>query len=271
MKILAIADKESKKYWDFFERGMLDDIDLIISCGDLDPRYLSFLVTFAHCPLIYVRGNHDDKYVDIPPDGCECIEDSIYEYKGVRFLGLGGSIRYKVGINQYDQKEMTKRVKKLRFKLRKSKGFDVLVTHSPAFGEGDGDDHPHKGFEAFLPLIEQYRPKYFLHGHVHQSYGRKYRRHRVINDTLVINAYETYIFELETEYDEQFEKVKIQQAKFDEEEKRMAEIKKQKLAALEAKKAEEEARAAEEAALAKSLEEQADIIGGNEICPGNEI
>ena len=239
MKILAIADKESKKYWDFFERGMLDDIDLIISCGDLDPRYLSFLVTFAHCPLIYVRGNHDDKYEDIPPDGCECIEDKIYVYKGVRFLGLGGSIRYKLGINQYEQKEMERRVKKLRFKLRKHKGFDVLVTHSPAKGEGDGEDHPHQGFEAFLGLLDKFKPKYFLHGHVHQSYGRKYKRHRVYGDTLVINAYETYIFEYETEFDEQFEITKVRQVKDDEEERRIAEIRKQKLEALAEKEANE--------------------------------
>ena len=44
MKILAIADEESKYLWDFFEKSKLDGIDLIISCGDLDPRYLSFLV-----------------------------------------------------------------------------------------------------------------------------------------------------------------------------------------------------------------------------------
>ena len=38
MKIMVIADEESKYLWDFFERSMLDGIDLIISCGDLDPR-----------------------------------------------------------------------------------------------------------------------------------------------------------------------------------------------------------------------------------------
>ena len=34
--------------------------DLIISCGDLDPRCLSFLATFSSAPVIYVHGNHDD-------------------------------------------------------------------------------------------------------------------------------------------------------------------------------------------------------------------
>ena len=41
MKILAIADEESAYLWDYFEKSKLEGIDLIISCGDLDPKYLS--------------------------------------------------------------------------------------------------------------------------------------------------------------------------------------------------------------------------------------
>lgn len=132
MKILVIADKESKNYWDYYTPGKLDGIDLIISCGDLEPHYLQFLVTFAHCPVLYVHGNHDDKYDQIPADGCICIEDRIWVFQGVRILGLGGSLRYKVGKNQYEQSEMNKRVKKLWFQFRKHKGIDILVTHAPA-------------------------------------------------------------------------------------------------------------------------------------------
>ena len=97
MKILAIADEESKYLWDYFEKSKLEGIDLIISCGDLDPRYLSFLATFTSAPVLYVHGNHDDKYERIPPDGCICIDDKIYVHEGVRIMGLGGSMRYKPG------------------------------------------------------------------------------------------------------------------------------------------------------------------------------
>ena len=97
MKILAIADVESKYLWDYFEKSKLEGIDLIISCGDLDPRYLSFLATFTSAPVLYVHGNHDDKYERIPPEGCICIDDKIYVHEGVRILGLGGSMRYKPG------------------------------------------------------------------------------------------------------------------------------------------------------------------------------
>ena len=77
MKILAIADEECASLWDFFDKSKIKDIDLIISCGDLDPRYLSFLVTMTTVPVLYVHGNHDGKY-----------EYTYLYMKGFGFLGL---------------------------------------------------------------------------------------------------------------------------------------------------------------------------------------
>ena len=199
MKILVLADQKSKYLYDFYEPDKLKDIDLIISCGDLSPSYLSFFVTLCNVPLLYVRGNHDDKYEKTPPDGCICIEDQIYVHKGVRILGLGGSMRYKPGPYQYTEKEMAKRVKKLRFKLLRRGGFDILVAHSPAYQLNDGRDLPHQGFKVFRTLMEKYHPKYFLHGHVHMSYGRQHKRYDKYLDTHIINAYERCVFEFEDE------------------------------------------------------------------------
>lgn len=197
MKILAIADEESAYLWDHFEKSKLEGIDLIISCGDLDPRYLSFLATFTSAPVLYVHGNHDTKYEKIPPEGCINIEDKIYVHNGVRILGLGGSMRYKPGDHQYTERDMKKRVGKLWFQLLRKGGFDILVTHSPAYQLNDGRDLPHQGFNVFLTLLEKYRPKYFLHGHVHMAYGRKHKRYDKYQDTHVINAFERCVFEFE--------------------------------------------------------------------------
>ena len=175
----------------------MDGIDLIISCGDLDPRYLSFLVTLSTVPVLYIHGNHDDKYERIPPEGCTCIEDEIYVHEGIRILGLGGSMRYKPGTNQYTEKQMRQRVKKLWFQLFSKKGFDMLVTHSPAYQLNDGRDLPHQGFQIFRTLLEKYKPKYFLHGHVHMNYGQRYKRYDKYQDTHVINAYERCVFDFE--------------------------------------------------------------------------
>ena len=62
MKILAIADTEERCLWECFRKERFEGVDLILSAGDLDPDYLEFLVTVINKPLIYVRGNHDDRY-----------------------------------------------------------------------------------------------------------------------------------------------------------------------------------------------------------------
>lgn len=66
MRIMVIADEESSWLWDHFEKEKLAGVDLIISCGDLHPHYLSFLTTFTSAPVLYVHGNHDDKYEQVP-------------------------------------------------------------------------------------------------------------------------------------------------------------------------------------------------------------
>ena len=199
MKILAIADEESKYLWNDFHKSKLEGADLIISCGDLDPQYLSFLATFAHVPVLYVHGNHDDKYEKVPPEGCTCIEDKIFVYQGIRILGLGGSMRYKEGSHQYTEWQMRQRAAKLRFQLFRRRGFDILVTHAPAYELNEGRDLPHQGFRVFKGLMEKYHPKFFLHGHVHMSYGRNHKRYDKYLDTHIINACHRCIFEYEDE------------------------------------------------------------------------
>lgn len=196
MKILFISDEESKEYWDYYKKETFADIDVIVSCGDLKAEYLTFLATMTSIPVLYVQGNHDDKYESKPPEGCICIEDTLYEYNGIRFLGLGGSYRYKNGKNQYTDKEMGYRIRRLRWKLFVKKGFDILVTHAPAYGVNDGEDLCHRGFASFNRIIERYQPRYFAHGHVHMNYGRQFPREARLGNTQVINAYNHYILEL---------------------------------------------------------------------------
>ena len=199
MKILAIADEESKYLWDYYEKCKLEGIDLIISCGDLDPHYLSFLVTLSSVPVLYVHGNHDGKYENTPPEGCICIDDQIYVHNGIRIMGLGGSMRYRPGPHQYTEREMKKRAKRMWPKILLRHGFDILVSHAPAFQINDGRDLPHQGFQVFRALMEKYKPRFFLHGHIHQSYGKEYKRYDKYQDTHIINAYERCVFDFEDE------------------------------------------------------------------------
>ena len=106
-------------------------------------------------------------------------------------------MRYRPGKYQYTEWQMARRVRRLALRLILRRGFDILVTHAPAYQLNDGRDLPHQGFQVFRRLIEKYRPKIFLHGHVHMSYGRMYKRYDKYQDTHIINAYERCIFDFE--------------------------------------------------------------------------
>ena len=196
MRILALADEEVPALYDCYIPGRLKGYDLIVSCGDLSANYLSFIVTMAHVPVLYVHGNHDDRYSVRPPEGCDCIDDKFVVYKGLRILGLGGSYRYRPGEHQYTDAEMRRRIARLRWKIRRHGGVDVVVSHAPLRGIGDGEDFAHQGFEEFLKFIDRYHPRYWLHGHVHMNYGGEKLREREYHGTKVINAYERYVLDI---------------------------------------------------------------------------
>lgn len=199
MKILLVSDEESKYLWDYYKPGKLDGIDLILSCGDLSPDYLSFLVTMGKAPVLYVHGNHDDIYRTRPPEGCECIDGKIVKIGGLRILGLGGSQRYSKGDHQYTEKQMQMRIRMLCYQLKKHKGVDIVVTHAPVRGLGDDDSQVHRGFEAFRSLLEQYKPKYWAYGHVHLRYSNRHQRLIRYQNTTLINACERYLLDVEPE------------------------------------------------------------------------
>lgn len=196
MRILAVSDVESKYLYDYYTPGKLDNLDMIIACGDLSVEYLEFLVTLADVPLLYVHGNHDDGYKR-EPEGCICIDDKIFEYNGVRFVGFGGSYRYKEGKYMYSERQMKIRLHKMWLKIRRRGGFDVLVTHAPARHLNDFDNLTHRGFECFNSLLDRFHPKLFVHGHVHTNYGARIPRKCDRNGTTVINATDHYILDID--------------------------------------------------------------------------
>ena len=192
MKILAVSDRECPALWDHFIPGRLDSYDLILACGDLNAEYLTFLVTMSHARLLYVHGNHDGGYSSHPPEGCDDIDGHLVVYNGVRILGLGGCLWYHEGPHQYTEKQMERRIRRLKRAIKKVGGLDIVIAHSPPRGVGDLDDPAHRGFEAFLRLIESCRPKYFLHGHVHLNYGRFIPRVNEYGETTIVNVSERF-------------------------------------------------------------------------------
>ena len=196
MKILALSDEECPSLWEYYTPGMLDGYDLILACGDLKADYLSFVVTMAKCPVLYVPGNHDTGYGKNPPLGCDPIDDHFVVYNGIRILGLGGCRRYRPGAHQYTEAQMRRRIRRLKLQLWLYKGVDVVVTHAAPADLGDAEDPPHRGFESLRALLDKYHPQYLVHGHVHMNYGHGLPREIDYNGTRVINAYERCTFEI---------------------------------------------------------------------------
>ena len=184
MKILAVSDEENAALWSGRVRDIAGGVDLIISCGDLRPEYLEFLLTMINAPLLYVFGNHDECDVE----GGICIDGRLYEFEGLRILGLGGSMRYRLGANMYSESEMRRRWLKMWPRVGMRGGVDILVTHAPAKGWGDLEDLAHTGFETFNVILNRYSPKYMLHGHVHSSYGRIKREIVYPSGTKILNV-----------------------------------------------------------------------------------
>jgi Calcineurin-like phosphoesterase len=195
VRVLAVSDETSD--------ALLADVDpvrsarLVVACGDLPFDYLDALVNALEVPLVFVPGNHDPDLsgyrvsraglmlrAGLParapwPDGAVNADGRIVDVAGLRIGGLGGCVRYGDGPNQYSQRQQAWRALRLRGAARwrrrsprAGRGVDVLLTHAPPRGIGDGDDAAHRGFGALHGLARALRPTALLHGHVH-PYGMR--------------------------------------------------------------------------------------------------
>jgi uncharacterized protein len=201
VKILCISDTVMPQMESAANlRRRYNDIELVVSCGDMPGVYLEFITSVLNVPLFYVRGNHDERYTKEPPGG-ENLHRRFVEYKGLTFAGLEGSMQYNNGDIQYTELQMTSMVLRMapRFLFRrtfKQKGIDVLVTHSPARGIHDDQDLPHTGFRALLQGLRLYKPRYMLHGHVH-TYDRRKTTRSTYKSTCVMNINPITVLEID--------------------------------------------------------------------------
>ena len=191
VRVLAVSDE--------VDEGLCADVSpargtqLIVSCGDLPFDYLGYLMGALDVPLAFVPGNHDPDVsgyrlsrtgltlrAGMPanppwPSGAVNTDGRVADVAGLRVAGLGGCRRYADGPNQYTDRQQARRARVLSSRarlrrLRDHRGVDVLLTHAPPLGVGDGDDAPHRGFSALPGLVARMRPTLLLHGHVH-PYG----------------------------------------------------------------------------------------------------
>jgi len=196
MKILTVSDRVEPILYDHLDTNSFPGVDLILSCGDLPPEYLSFLASAFNVPLYYVRGNHDIRYRSRPPEGCVDLNGRLAHVGGIKILGLEGSRWYNGGPVQYTEAQMKSLIRRMRFKIWWEKGIDMVITHAPPRFIHDAEDPCHRGFKSFRKLIDRYQPAYFIHGHIHRLFTNAKQRVTMRNRTRIINTFGYHIIEV---------------------------------------------------------------------------
>lgn len=200
MKILSVSDYEHNLIYSPQILKRFNDVNLVIGCGDLPYYYLEFIISMLNVPLYFVRGNHDSLLEHgvggdrtAPLGGIDLHKRCVRDEPGLLLAGIEGSIRYNNGPFQYTQQEMWRMVlgmaPKLFFnKLRYGRFLDLFITHSPPWEIHDKKDRAHQGFKSFRWLIEVFKPRYHLHGHVH-IYRSNEITDTIVKQTRIINSF----------------------------------------------------------------------------------
>lgn len=188
MKALVVSDVVSEALYSHEIRATCEGVDVVLSCGDLPYEYLEYIATQLAAPVLYVLGNHDgallraDGRVSVGPEGCRSIDGRVERVRAggdsaIWIAGFSGSAPYCGRPNERGEHEMRRRVRRMRAKIlwnrvRGAGGLDIVVSHAAPRGIHDLPADPcHRGFQAFAGLMAADKPRLWLHGHVHPSYG----------------------------------------------------------------------------------------------------
>ena len=211
VRVLVIADEVASNLHVRTLRDLAPE--LVLSAGDLPWDYLEYVASAVDAPMLFVPGNHDPEIQrrrrdpddadignGIPcnaprPWGAVNVDQQVREAAGLRIAGLGGCVRYNDGPHQYTQRQYAGRTRRLLRRARWRGPVDVLLTHAPPLGLGDGEDGPHVGIESLHTALGRLKPTWHLHGHIH-PYGRT-MPDRQVGPTTVRNVIPWRMIEIE--------------------------------------------------------------------------
>jgi Icc-related predicted phosphoesterase len=220
MKILCVSDQIDPLVYSSSIKDRFKDVDLVLSAGDLPMDYLEFIVSSLNKPLLFVFGNHDLKEyayytnetgilgTDITnsehSSGAIHAGFRICREAGLIIMGLGGSMRYNNGENQFSNFGMGWQIVKkipalLINRIFRGRYLDILLTHASPEGIHDKKDPCHRGFKPFLWFMRTFKPSYMVHGHIH-LYDLSTVRVTPYHQTTVLNAFSHYVIETGAEF-----------------------------------------------------------------------
>jgi len=220
MRLLCIADHVDPLIYSAGLKERYGKVDLVLSAGDLTLGYYDFIVSSLNRPLFFVYGNHHveerGRYARAEAAlsmqgepsrhengaGATCLEGRVVRARGLTIAGLGGSIWYNGGENQFTNFTMFLAMLRLLpgmiwHRIFHGKFLDVLITHSPPYGINDLPDPCHTGFRVFLWFMRTFKPRFLVHGHVH-LYDRNAAREARYASTTIVNAYDHVVIDLES-------------------------------------------------------------------------
>jgi hypothetical protein len=216
LKILCISDQIDPLVYSVSIKERFANIDMVLSAGDLPMDYLDFIMSTLNKPLFFVFGNHhieemkyffgnslfwDEAASEQHSWGGTHVGSNIKMDEGLIVAGLGGSMRYNRGNNQYSEFGMYLEIIKLLPGLLYHRVFhgrflDILLTHAPPKDIHDKKDKCHQGFKAFRWFMKVFEPRYLVHGHIH-LYDLSDVRVTQWERTTVVNAYSHCIIDFD--------------------------------------------------------------------------
>jgi Icc-related predicted phosphoesterase len=184
MKIIAISDTHGS-HWDVkVPKG-----DCLIHCGDFSshgrlPDTMDFLRWFnsqPHKRKIFCAGNHDwlmeqdinfYRIIKMEFPDLTYLQDEAVEVEGLKFYGSPQTPRF---FNWAFNRDRGADIKRYWDKIPTDT--DVLITHGPPYGICDEayrvgfNTTEHVGCKNLLDAIKRVKPKIWMGGHIHYSYG----------------------------------------------------------------------------------------------------
>lgn len=192
---LVIADTHGSLNENSFNTFISNkNIELIILFGDIDISDWNILLNnkiFLNTIKIGILGNHDKtndiKEINRQINNLKINESSPYyeeiydlenenkpfTFKGISFVGLGRSLKYKNDDTLLTQKQALD-------KLNNYPDADIILTHDKPCIDIDTSDtlcrDAHKGLYAIYKYMKDHSCKYNIHGHIHQNYIKKFSK-----------------------------------------------------------------------------------------------